>query len=137
MKKIIILVLGMLFAHITYSQTGAPHGGYYQSTPNPYHPANQNAIADGWYMATIDYTSNTGHKATYTLKVAVEDLCVVAIDFGNGGYVHKGRNNSGYHYRGGGLYFSRDLYGNIVSASTTVTITYDNSSWQQFDIYIE
>ena len=88
-------------------------------------------------MATIEYTSNTGLRATYTLNVAVEQLCVIAIDFGNGGSVHKDRNNSGYYYNGGGLYISRDNYGNVISASTTVRITYDNGSWQRFDIFIE
>lgn len=137
MKRFILIFIWGSIALTSIAQSGAPHGGYYQSAPNPYHPANQNAIADGWYMATIDYASNTGHKATYTLKVAVEDLCVVAIDFGNGGYVHKGRNNSGYYYNGGSLYFNRDRYGNVIAASTTVRITYDNGSWQVFSIVIQ
>ena len=137
MKKLLLPIVLCLITCVVYAQTGAPHGGFFESTPNPYSTANQNAISDGWYEATILYTSHTGHKATYTLNVRVERLCVVAIDFGNGGSVHKGYNNSGYYYRGGGLSFERDRNGYVVAASTIVTVSYDNGGWQQFNIYIQ
>ena len=85
----------------------------------------------------IKYTSHTGQESTYQLNVKVERLVVVAIDFGNGGYVHKGSNNSGYYYRGGALYFQRDEYGNVVSAYATVDINYDYGGWQKFQILIQ
>ena len=110
---------------------------FFDAVPNPYHPANQNAIQDGWYEAIIKYTSHTGQESTYQLNVKVERLVVVAIDFGNGGYVHKGSNNSGYYYRGGALYFQRDEYGNVVSAYATVDINYDYGGWQKFQILIQ
>ena len=136
-RKLFLLIALLLFSGFVYSQSGAPYGGYYESVPNPYHPANQNAIENGWYEAIIQYSSNTGHRATYTLDVKVEQLCVVAILFPNGGSVHKGHNNSGYYYQGGGLYFERDRYGNVVAASTTVYIKYNDGDWQKFDIFIQ
>jgi len=43
---------------------------------------------DGTYSATVDYNnSETGHSATYTLDVDVENCQVVKIDFPNGGYL--------------------------------------------------
>lgn len=140
--KQFLLVALLLFSVFVYSQSGVPSGGYYQSVPNPYHPANQNRQTNqsnsfaGWIGATIQYTSNTGHKATYTLNVAIQDNRVVAIDFGNGGSVHAGQNNSGYIYQGGELYMSQDMYGNVTSMYTTVRITYQDGRWQVFDITI-
>ena len=93
--KILVVLLLCTTANNIYAQ-------YFDAVPNPYHPTNRNAIADGWYEAIIKYTSHTGQESTYQLNVKVELLVVVAIDFGNGGYVHKGSNNSGYSYRGGG-----------------------------------
>lgn len=134
MKKILSLLFVLL---LTCSVNNISAQIYFDAVPDPSHPANQNAIENGWYEATIQYSSHTGHRATYILNVKVEQLCVVAIDFGNGGSVHKGPNNSGYYYQGGGLYFSRDMYGNVVSASTTVYIKYSDGDWQRFDILIQ
>lgn len=132
MKQLLYILLLLLSIGISNIQAQ----GYYESVPNPYHPSNQNAIANGWYEATIQYSSNTEHHATYTLDVKVEQLCVVAILFPNGGSVHKGRNNSGYYFQGGGLYFERDRYGNVIAASTTVYIKYNDGDWQKFEIFI-
>jgi hypothetical protein len=42
---------------------------------------------DGTYSATVDYNnSETGHSATYTLDVEVQDCQIVQINFPNGGY---------------------------------------------------
>lgn len=80
-------------------------------------------IEDGWYEATIKYSnSNTYTRSTYTLNVQVQSDRVVRIDFGNGGSVHSGYNNSGYYYSGGYLNFSYDFNGNIVGATTRVTV---------------
>ena len=135
-KKYFLLFALLIYCGFVYSQSGAPYGGYYESTPSPYHPDNQNTIREGWYEAIVQYTSHTGYRATYTLNVRVEQLSVVAISFPNGGSVHKGQNNYGYYYRGGGLYFDRDRYGNVTEATTTVIITYDDGDWAKYDIYI-
>jgi hypothetical protein len=135
MKRIlkILLVLSLCInANNIYAQRS-----FFDAVPNPYHPANQNAIQDGWYEAIVHYSSHTGQESTYKLNVKVENLVVVVIDFGNGGYVHRGPNNSAYHYRGGGLYFERNQYGEVVAASTTVDIYYDYGGWQKFQIYIQ
>jgi len=75
-------------------------------------------IEDGWYSATVSVGYNK-----YTLDVYVKYNTVTIIDFGNGGSVHSGPNNSGYSYYGGQLSFSTDYNGNITEASTTVTVT--------------
>ena len=138
MKKFLRVLVILLMCCITSSmnaQSGATVNLNY--VPNPYHPANQNAIEDGWYEAIVKYSSHTGEKSTYTLYVKVERLMVVAIDFGNGGSVHNGRNNSGYYYRGGALFFERDRNGNVIAANATVDVSYINGGWQRFQIYIQ
>ena len=139
---ILLIFLAFCLPNTSFAQLvgGSPS---YQSIPNPYHPANQNRSTnqsnhfEGWIPATIHYRSHTGHKATYTLDVAIRDYRVVAIDFGNGGSVHTGPNNSGYIYQGGELQMSQDMYGNITSLYTTVQVTYQNGGWQVFNIHIE
>lgn len=140
--KILFVFLALCLPNVAFSQLvgGSPS---FETLPNPYHPANQSRQSsqnngfDGWIEATIQYSSNTGHHATYTLDVAIQDFRVVAIDFGNGGYIHTGQNNSGYVYQGGELYTTQDIYGNITSMYTTVRISYQNGSWQVFNITIE
>lgn len=81
-------------------------------------------IENGWYKASVKYYNpKTYTRSTYTLNVKVEYNRVTVIDFGNGGSVHSGYNNSGYYYNGGTLFFKKDYQGNITSATTTVSIT--------------
>ena len=96
-------------------------------------------IDSGWYTARVGYyNSKTFTRATYTLNVYVEYNTITQIDFGNGGSVHSGYNNSGYLFTGGNLRINSDYNGNIRSASTSVTVTYyDPYYTQSFDITIE
>ena len=98
-----------------------------------------NSIDNGWYVATVSYyNSKTFHRATYTLNVYVEYNNVTKIDFGDGGSVHSGYNNSGYMYSGGYLSINKDYSGNIQSATTNVTVSYyDPYYTQTFDITIK
>ena len=94
-------------------------------------------IEDGWYEANVKYANyQTSTYRTYTLDVKVQYNRVVAIDFGNGGSVHTGYNNSGYTYSGGTLYFETNYAREIIAATTTVTIFQGNQT-QRFDIRIE
>ena len=94
-------------------------------------------IPDGWYVATVKYTNySTGTYATYTLNVKVAWGKVKEIDFGNGGGVHDGYNNSGYYYSGGYLYYETDYVGKITSAYANVNITL-NGNIAYFKIIIE
>jgi len=94
-------------------------------------------IEDGWYRATIKYTNySTGTNSTYSLNVKVEYGKVSRIDFGNGGSVHSGYNNEGYIYSGGYLSFEKDYNGNIIAATTTVTIS-DANGIRYFKVRIE
>ena len=79
-------------------------------------------IGNGNYKANVNYSSSTGQRSTYQLIVTVKNDAVVAINFGNGGYVHDGYNNEGYTYSGGTLTFTTDYDGNIVRASTLVVV---------------
>src|SRR4051812_20385552 len=86
-----------------------------------------NKLEDGWYKATVEYFNyRTYTRSTYTLRVAVENDAVTKIDFGNGGSVHTGYNNSGYRFTGGFLSFRKNYTGQIESASSLITIYYDN-----------
>lgn len=94
-------------------------------------------LENGWYSAKVDYFNNVTYKRnTYTLDVKVEWNSITTIDFGNGGTVHSGYNNSGYYYTGGYLLLNKDYEGNINFATTRVTITEDNGTIRNFDIEI-
>lgn len=94
-------------------------------------------IDDGWYEATVNYSNyKTETNATYTLNVKVEYGVVAKIDFGNGGSVHSGYNNEGYIYSGGYLSFEKNYNGDIVAATTTVTIS-DGNGMRYFKIRIQ
>jgi hypothetical protein len=94
-------------------------------------------IDDGWYTAKVGYYNNsTFTRATYSLDVKVEYNSVTAIDFGNGGSVHSGYNNSGYTYYGGSLYMEKNYQGQIVAATTKVTVS-DSDGTRSYDIRIE
>ena len=99
--------------------------------PTPY------GISDGWYTAKVEYyNSATFKRATYTLNVKVEFNTITAIDFGNGGSVHSGINNSGYMWSGGYLSFQKDYStGNIISATAYVSVS-DSNGMRTFDITI-
>jgi len=93
-------------------------------------------IDNGWYNASVSYyNQSTYQKSTYTLSVKVEFDRVTVIDFGNGGSVHSGFNNSGYLYNGGNLSM-QDYQGNINAATTRVSVS-DSDGTQTFDISIE
>lgn len=85
-------------------------------------------LKDGWYEATVKYSnSNTYTRSTYTLHVEVSSNRVIKIDFGDGGSVHSGINNSNYYYSGGFLNFQYDLDRNIIGATTRVTVQRGNT----------
>ncbi len=97
----------------------------------------QSNIENGWYQATVKYCNySTYTQSKYTLNVKVEYGRVIVIDFGNGGSVHSGYNNSGYTYSGGYIHMERDYNYNIVAAKARVTITEDFTV-KTFDIIIE
>ena len=94
-------------------------------------------IKDGWYTATVKYNNmKTYYNATYTLNVQVESNSVTVIDFGNGGSVHSGINNSGYFYSGGYLSFETDFNGNVTAAYTTVSVS-DSDGYRYYKVRIE
>ncbi len=114
--------------------------GHAVSIASGNHPTERNigsGIENGWYEATVKYSNyKTGTYATYTLNVKVEYGSVTKIDFGNGGSVHTGYNSEGYLYTGGYLSYKRNINGDIVAATTTVSIS-DTNGMRNFEIRIE
>ena len=97
--------------------------------------SNVSAIDDGWYETTIKYQNlATGTRATYTLNVKVQYGNVVKIDFGNGGSLHSGVNNSGYLWSGGYISQSLDYYSNSYKYTSKVTVITKNGSTLLYDI---
>lgn len=93
-------------------------------------------IKNGWYDASVHYSNyNTNFESTYKLRVKVRGDYVVAIDFGNGGELHEGNNDSGYSYDGDQLVYHYNRNNQIHSATTTVNIT-DKSGTRYFQIKI-
>ena len=136
MKKL-LLILALFTANVVaFTQTGGAL--FFDAVRSSVQTAEESSVLpDGWYVAKIYYTSNTGQRSEYVLNVGVEDLNVTIIDFGNGGYVHRGRNNEGYTYRGGALHLLRNSYGQVYAAETDVYIDKPNGGWQKFHIWIE
>lgn len=94
-------------------------------------------LEDGWYEAVVSYyIPKTYQRSNYTLSVKVQYNRVTVIDFGNGGSVHSGYNNSGYTYYGGSLSFQRDFNGQIASATTQVSVS-DTEGTRYYDIKIQ
>ena len=91
-------------------------------------------LDDGIYELTVNCKSHTGLDRDYTLEVRIQDDRVTQIYFGNGGSVHSGRNNSGYTWRGGGIRWNTDRYGNIKSGEAIMQVHYGNGLWQLFTI---
>ena len=137
MKKYLFLITLFFASNCAFAQMYG--GNFFNATPNPYHPSyrQQKSLPDGWYEATVYYTSHTGTQSTYKLNVKCEDERVVVIDFGNGGFVHAGRNYRGYQYKGGHLVVYHDSDGDPYAADGSVTVTYPDGGWQQFRINIQ
>jgi len=135
MKKIILMFALLATCSLSYPQTGGHV--YFDAIHRTPTAQEREEIPDGWYSATITYSSHTGQRSQYTLNVRVESFNVTAIDFGNGGSVHRGYNNEGYDYRGGALRVFRNQYGEVYAAETDVYIDYPNGGWQKFHIRIE
>jgi hypothetical protein len=128
MKSILILIsLVFTFQEISF------HGFFSEnSIETPI-----KAIENGWYDASVAYYNpSTYQRSNYTLSVKVEYDRVTVIDFGNGGSVHSGYNNSGYTYSGGSLSMKRDYQGNIVAATTRISVS-DSNGIRTYDITIE
>ncbi len=99
--------------------------GYNQKSPAFY----------GIYKVSVECQSHTGHKATYTLYVKVQQDNVTYIYFDNGGYIHSGYNNSGYTWRGGGIQWNVDWSGNIINGKAVIHVNYDYGGYQLFTIH--
>jgi hypothetical protein len=125
-NSIVLFITILLLFSIISKGTSTPESGHYQS------------IKNGWYEATVSYYNpNTFRSSSYILDVKVEYNRVVQIDFGNGGSIHSGYNNSGYIYGGGNLSLQRDYSGNILGATTKVIVTYNNGTLITYNIELE
>ncbi len=97
----------------------------------------KNGIKNGKYNSIVNYyNASTGHREKYISDVNVKNDRVVAISLPKRGSVRSGYNKSGYFYRGGSLNFERDFEGNIIAATTKVTVS-DSDGYRYFKIRIE
>ena len=111
------LLTGFLLVFCSLAATAQNYVDY-----DPFVYQSRKAVDDGVYEAKVNYYSHTGYVATYILYVQVVDERVVTIYFGNGGSLHTGYNNEGYYYKGGHL-TAQTYNGEVVSATTTVTVS--------------
>ena len=91
-------------------------------------------LEDGVYDCIVECKSNSNNYAQYKVKVRFQDDYVTHIYFSNGGYVHCGRNNNGYTWRGGGIEWDVDYTGEITGGTIVIQLTYQNGRWQLFTI---
>lgn len=139
-NKRFLLFFGMLISACIMVQ---PASAQYLSIPYAtYTPVfnvtqrnlNEIVLDDGVYELTVNCKSHTGLDQNYTLDVRIQDDRVIQIYFSNGGSVHSGRNNTGYTWRGGGIAWNTDWYGNIQSGKAIMQVDYGNGQWQLFTI---
>lgn len=95
---------------------------------------NQVVLADGIYELVVNYRAHTQNEKKYELDVRIHNDVITHIYFNNGGSIHHGKNNSGYIWRGGGIEWNVDIYGNITSGRAIVDVTYPGGGWQLFTI---
>ena len=135
MKRMFISLFSFfIFSIIGLHCTAQYHTGMF-GVYKPFHTATvQSVLKDGIYNASVAYSSSTGQRSNYTLKVKISNDSVVLISFDNGGSIHSGFNNEGYTYNGGALRFIRSYTGEITGASTVVEVRYINGLVQQFQI---
>ena len=92
-------------------------------------------LEDGWYTCKVAYSSSSSYiRSTYSLPVKVQYGQVVEIEFGSGGSVHSGYNNSGYTFSGGTISLEKDYSGKIIGGTSTVTIRENNGGSKRYEI---
>lgn len=130
MKRLLIIIfcLGIWIAPITAQVYYTP---FFRTTTRN---LNKTILDDGVYKLPVEYSSNTGHEATYILNVKIQNDNITCIYFDNGGLIHAGYNNSGYTWRGGGINWNTDWDGNIQSGMAVIQINYNDGDWQLFTI---
>jgi hypothetical protein len=138
MKKLLLFIVICLGFHVV--PAAAQVKGKVSYTP--FMPVTSRNLTDvildnGVYELPVNYQSHTGEKSNYVLDVKIQNDNVVCIFFGNGGYVHNGYNSSGYTWRGGGIQWSVDWNGNILSGVAIIQLYYDSGGYQLFTVRIE
>ncbi len=135
MKRVILIIvlwIGVLSTP-AFAQIGGI--GYTPTFQVTTRNLRQVVLDDGIYKVSVECQSHTGHKATYTLYVKVQQDNVTYIYFDNGGYIHSGYNNSGYTWRGGGIQWNVDWSGNIINGNAVIQVNYDYGGYQLFTIH--
>ena len=92
-------------------------------------------LDDGVYELVVECKSSSKSYAQYRLNVRIQNDNITCIYFDNGGCLHNGRNNSGYTWRGGGIRWDVDYYGNITGGTAIIQVNYDGGRWQLFTIH--
>ena len=138
--KRFLLISGLLLSLVIM---GVPANAQYYTPPFvTYTPVfdvtqrnlNEVILDDGVYELTVHCESHTGLNKNYLLDVRIKNDQVTQIYFSNGGSVHNGYNNSGYTWRGGGIEWRTDWYGNVTGGKAIIQVDYGNGQWQLFTI---
>lgn len=140
MKKIISLLgVIVLYLNITPSIAQSFTPSFVSHTP-VFDVTNRNLrqiiLDDGVYELVVECSSSSGSNARYILDVRIQNDEVTHIYFDNGGSLHRGWNNSEYTWRGGGIRWSSDYYGNITDGIAIIQVTYQGGRWQLFKVII-
>lgn len=140
MKKIISLLgVIVLYLNITPSIAQSFTPPFVSHTP-VFDVTNRNLrqiiLDDGVYELVVECSSSSGSNARYILDVRIQNDEVTHIYFDNGGSLHRGWNNSEYTWRGGGIRWSSDYYGNITDGIAIIQVTYQGGRWQLFKVII-
>jgi hypothetical protein len=132
MKRLFIIIFFCL-SIFTTSATAQVYTPFFRTTTRN---LSKVILQNGVYELPVHYESNTGHTTRYNLNVKIQNDNIVCIYFGNGGCVHSGYNNSGYTWRGGGIQWNTDYYGNVNSGRAIIQIEYNDGRWQLFTIQL-
>lgn len=139
MKKIYIFLLTLIALCFSIAfvkaQYSLPFVSYSPTFNVTYRNLSQIILDDGFYDLTVECESNSSNTRRYILEVLIENDNIVRINFDNGGSLHKGLNNSGYTWRGGGIKWEVDYRGNIVRGKAVIHVDYGGGRWQLFTIY--
>lgn len=93
-------------------------------------------LENGIYKLKTIYDSHRTSEKIYLLNVCIKNDNITHIFFENQGYLHSGKNSSGYTWRGGGIKWSEDGWGNIEKGTAVVIIDYE-TGWKRFTFKIE
>ncbi|UKJ06753.1 hypothetical protein [Solitalea lacus] len=133
MKRKLVLIL-TLFAFNCLFKTNAQSLNH-ELSPSSKEKSLEAVLKDGWYPAFVF----NDKPDMIQLMVQISDNKVVAMRFETGSLLDDGRSTELYNYIGGNLNIKRNENGDIIKASTRVSIVekVTDNYLKAFDIYLK